>query len=121
MADAFHLRWKLDQPFLRAGRSEEIQALVTIQPNTAVFAGASGTLPAHLFVVVDVSGSMDYLMRHDPAATTVGQQQTEGRSAATVVSSVPSRREVSVVVVRRLIESLGADDRVTLIAFDNAA
>jgi hypothetical protein len=123
MPEAFHLRWKLDQPFLHAGRSEEIHALVSIEPNTRVFVGGmgEGALPAHLFALVDVSGSMDYLMRHDPKATTVGQQINEGKSAVSVVSEVPSRREVACEVVRRLSASLGPDDRLTLIAFDDQA
>ena len=118
MPDAFRLRWKLDQPLLLAGRSEEIHALVTIEPNTGMFTTANGALPAHLFALVDVSGSMDYLMRHDPSATTVGKHLAEGETALSVVSDVPSRREVAVDVVRRLIGSLGPDDRLTLIAFD---
>src|SRR5438445_164790 len=67
MAAAFSMRWKLDQPYIRAGQSEEVHALVAIEPNTTVLAaaGAPPTLPAHLFVLVDVSGSMDYLMRHE--------------------------------------------------------
>jgi Ca-activated chloride channel family protein len=121
MSDAFHLRWKLDQPFLLAGRSEEVHALVSIEPDTAILGGPAAALPAHFFTLVDVSGSMDYLMRHDPTATTVGQQITEGRQAISVVSDVPSRREVAIEVVRRLANSLGPDDRVTLIAFDQEA
>src|SRR5437867_1366918 len=121
MAAAFSMRWKLDQPYIHAGRSEEIHALVTIEPNTTVLASAGPppTLPAHLFVLFDVSGSMDLLMRHDPDATTLGRQLNEGRDAVTVDSAVPSRREVAGLVVRRLIENLGAEDRLTLIAFDD--
>jgi hypothetical protein len=121
MADAFSLRWKLDQPFIHISRSEEIHALVTIEPNTAVLTDppTGVALPAHLFVLVDVSGSMDYLMRHDPTATTVGQQFTEGKSAVSVQSEVPSRREVACLVVRRLIESLGPSDLITLVGFDD--
>ena len=33
MAAAFSMRWKLDQPYIRAGQSEEVHALVTIEPN----------------------------------------------------------------------------------------
>src|SRR5262249_25144917 len=121
MAAAFSMRWKLDQPYIRAGQSEEVHALVTIEPNTTVLAaaGAPPTLPAHLFVLVDVSGSMDYLMRHDPGATTRGRQPNVGKDAVPVEPSAPSRREVAALVVRRLIENLGADDRLTLIAFDD--
>jgi hypothetical protein len=117
MADAFSLRWKLDQPYVHISRPEEVHALVTIEPNTGVLTGAQA-LPAHLFVLVDVSGSMDYLMRFDPTATTVGQQLTEGRTAVSVQSDVPSRREIAAVVVRRLADGLGPDDRLTLVAFD---
>ena len=118
MSDAFRLRWKLDQPLLLAGRSEEIHALVTIEPNTSVLTRAGGALPAHLFALVVVSGSMDYLMRHDPDATTLGKHLAEGETALSVASDVPSRREVAVDVVRRLIGSLRPDDRLTLVAFD---
>jgi Ca-activated chloride channel family protein len=121
MAEAFSVRCKLDQPTILVGRSEEIHALVTVEPNTAVLGTsvAPPALPAHLFALVDVSGSMDYLMRHDPAATTLGRQLTEGRDSVSVTSTVPSRREVAALVVHRLIEGLGHDDRLTLIAFDN--
>jgi hypothetical protein len=118
MPEAFRLRWKLDQPLLLAGRSEEIHALVTIEPNTTVLTTAGGALPAHLFTLVDVSGSMDYLMRHDPSATTLGRFLAEGEAALSVASDIPSRREVAVDVVRRLIGSLRPDDRLTLVAFD---
>jgi hypothetical protein len=121
MADAFHLRWKLDQPFVHISRSEEIHALLIIEPNTAVLADphTGGALPAHLFVLVDVSGSMDFLMRHDPNATALGEQVTEGRTSVSVHSEVPSRREVACVVVRHMIESLGPQDVCTIIGFDD--
>jgi hypothetical protein len=119
MPEAFRLRWKLDQPLLLAGRSEEIHVLVSIEPNTGVFTASGSALPAHLFALVDVSGSMDYLMRHDPSATTIGRQINEGQHAVSVLSDVPSRREVAIDVLRRLIGNLGPDDRLTLIAFDS--
>jgi Ca-activated chloride channel homolog len=122
MADAFSMRWKLDQPYLLTGRPEEVYALISIEPNSKSITSRTGSgLPTHLFVMVDVSGSMDYLMRHDPAATTLGNQVTEGKAAVSVVSNVPSRRETAVLVVDRLISQLGSDDRITLIAFDNKA
>lgn len=121
MADAFSLRWKLDQPFVHMSRSEEIHALLTIEPNTAVLAdpSAGGTLPTHLFVLVDVSGSMDFLMRHDPKATTVGERITEGRAAVSVQSEVPSRREMACQVVRRMVECLSPSDLLTVLGFDD--
>jgi hypothetical protein len=121
MADAFTLRWKLDQPFVHISRPEEIHALLTIEPNTAVLFDpqAGGALPTHLFVLVDVSGSMDFLMRFDPSATKVGEQLTEGRNAVSVQSDVPSRREVACTVVKHLVESLGPSDALTLIGFDD--
>jgi Ca-activated chloride channel homolog len=122
MADAFRMRWKLDQPYLLADRPEEVYALIAIEPNPQALAeGGNCGLPTHLFVLVDVSGSMDYLMRHDPSATTIGKQVTEGRAAVSVVSTVPSRRETAALVVDRLISQLEPDDRVTLIAFDHEA
>lgn len=122
MADAFRLRWKLDKPFLHVSRADDLHVLVVIEPNTAAQSEIHGsTLPAHLIVVVDVSGSMDILMRHDPSATAVGAQDTEGKPAVSVVSEVPSRREVAGLVVRRLIEGLRPDDRLTLVAFDDVA
>jgi hypothetical protein len=121
MGDAFTLRWKLDQPFIHISRPEEIHALLTIEPNTAMLANsqAGGALPAHLFVLVDVSGSMDFLMRHDPAATELGPQLTEGHNAVSVQSEVPSRREMACLVVKHMIESLGPGDVYTLIGFDD--
>src|SRR5262245_18234539 len=121
MTNAFSLRWKLDQPFVHISRAEEVHALVTIEPNTALLANpATATArPAHLFVLVDVSGSMDYLMRHDPKATSLGEQLTEGKTSVSVQSEVPSRREVACLVVKRLAESLAPNDLLTVIAFDN--
>src|SRR5262245_16427933 len=123
MADAFSLRWKLDQPHVLHDRSEDVHALVTIEPNTALLnaPGGAATLPAHLIVLVDVSASMDYLIRPDPHAKVLGEVLTEGRASRSVVSQVPSRREVACAVVQQLAARLTSDDRLTLVAFDDQA
>ena len=96
MPDAFTLRCKLDQPCVPTDRPEDVHALVTIEPNPTVLASGDHTvLPAHLIVLMDVSGSMDYLMRPDPSAKVVGEVLAEGRRARSVETSVPSRREVA--------------------------
>jgi hypothetical protein len=122
VADAFFLRWKLDRPFVEQDKAEDVYALLSIEPNPAVLTGASQVaLPAHLIVLVDVSGSMDFLVRHDPDATNVGEALTEGVASQKVVSSVPSRREMASTVVQKLTERLHADDLLTLVAFDDRA
>jgi hypothetical protein len=123
MSEAFFLRWKLDQPFVYQNRSEDLYALVTIEPNPQVLAtnATHPTLPAHLIVLVDVSASMDCLIRTDPNAQVLGQILTEGRASRSVVSEVPSRREVACAVVAKLAERLGPDDLLTLVAFDDQA
>ncbi|MCC6420180.1 MAG: VWA domain-containing protein [Gemmataceae bacterium] len=122
MPNAFTLRWKLDQPCVPADKVEDVHALVTIEPNSAVLGSPDqAALPAHLIVVADVSGSMDYLMRHDPNAKNVGEVVTEGQSAQSVQSDVPSRREVACSVVEKLASRLGHDDLLTVVAFDDNA
>src|SRR5438105_2574828 len=123
MADAFNLRWKLDQPYVFQNKSEDIYTLLTIEPNAQALAAAppSPALPTHLIVVVDVSASMDYLMRYDPNAKVLGSVLTEGQSSKSVESSVPSRREVAMMVVQRLFERMGAGDSLSLVAFDDQA
>jgi len=122
MSDAFLLRWKLDRPFVEQNKAEDVYALILIEPNPAVLAVTSQVaLPAHLIVLVDVSGSMDFLVRHDPNATNVGEALTEGRASQKVVSNVPSRREMACTVVQKLAERLHADDLLTLVAFDEKA
>ncbi len=123
MSQAFFLRWKLDQPFVIHNQPEDIHVLLAIEPDPAALtmpAGLGG-LPLHLFLLVDVSGSMDILMRHDPEATTVGEGLTEGRPSDKVMSNVPSRREMACTVVQKIAERLGADDLLTLVAFDDRA
>src|SRR6516164_9499567 len=97
MPDAFILRWKLNQPYVLQDRSENIYTLLTIEPNPAVLGnlGSDTALLAHLIVLVDVSASMDYLIRPDPDAKIVGQVLTEGQASRSVESKVPSRREVA--------------------------
>src|SRR5262245_59920503 len=121
MANAFLLRWNLDQPFVPLDRSEEISVLVRLEPNPAAAAAGQAALPAHLILLVDVSGSMDYLMRFDPDAQSVGEVLTEGKASQQVASLVPSRREVACSVVKQLAERMGPDDRLTLVAFDDQA
>jgi hypothetical protein len=123
MSEPFFLKWKLDQPYVHQDRSEDIYALVTIEPNPEVLSAeaAAPALPAHLIVLVDVSASMDYLIRHDPDAKVLGEVLTEGRASRSVVSNVPSRREVACAVVQRLIERLGPDDLLSVVAFDDQA
>src|SRR5437867_10342649 len=118
MSNAFFLRWKLDRPYVEQDKAEDVHALVTIEPDPNVLGGGQ-TLPMHLLLLVDVSGSMDFLVRHDPKAQTVGQKVTEGQTAQKVVSDVPSRREMACAVVRKLAERLGNDDLLTLVAFDD--
>jgi hypothetical protein len=120
MADAFSLRWKVDRPFVPHDQSEDVHALVTIEPNAPVLSGRA-SLPTHLILLVDVSGSMDFLMRHDPGAQNLGEGLIEGRASHKVVSNVPSRRETACAVVQKLAERLHAEDLLTLVAFDDKA
>jgi hypothetical protein len=122
MPDPFVLRWKLDRPFLVPDRPGVVYALLTIEPNPAALAAAPPpAIPTHLILLVDVSGSMNLLVRHDPNAQTVGEGLTEGRKAQRVVSSVPSRREMACDVAQKMVERLHADDLFTLVAFDDRA
>ena len=122
MPDAFFLRWKLDRPFVEQNKGDEVYALVTIEPNASVLVQSSqAALPAHLIILVDVSGSMDILMRHDPNAKSLGDAVTEGKASHKVFSDVPSRREMACTVVQRLTERMHADDLLTLVAFDDKA
>jgi Ca-activated chloride channel family protein len=125
MSDPFVLRWKLDRPYLEADKPDDVFALLTIEPNPAALAAASApppaALPTHLILLVDVSGSMNVLVRHDPRAQKVGDGYTEGKFAHKVVSEVPSRREMAQGVVQKMVERLSADDLFTLIAFDDKA
>ncbi len=122
MADAFVLRWKLDRPYLPAEASEDVYVLLTIEPNPAAMAAASPPpMATHLILLVDVSGSMNVLVRHDPNAQKVGDGYTEGKFAHRVVSDVPSRREMAQSVVQKMVERLHPDDLFTLIAFDDKA
>jgi hypothetical protein len=127
MSDPFVLRWKLDRPCLEAEKSDDVYALVTIEPNPAALAALAApttppaALPTHLILLVDVSGSMNVLVRHDPNAQKVGDGYTEGKFAHKVVSEVPSRREMAQSVVQKMVERLNSEDLFTLIAFDDNA
>src|SRR5437879_13204584 len=122
MPDAFHLRWKLDRPYLEQNTPGDVYALLTIEPNPTVLGGVSAAaapIPTHLILLVDVSESMDVLVRRDPNAQKVGHASAEGRAAQRVVSDVPSRREMACDVVQKMVERLSGDDLLTLIAFDD--
>lgn len=120
MAEPFFLRWKLDRPCIEAGKSEDVHVLLTIEPNAAMLRNANARhVPIHLLLLVDVSGSMDILVRPDPQARTLGAKVTEGIASQAVVSDVPSRRETACSVVRKMIERLQPDDWITLVAFDD--
>lgn len=120
MSAAFIMRYKLDRPYVEQDRPEDVFALLTIEPNPSVLAGA-GPNPTHLLILVDVSGSMDLLVRFDPDAQQIGERITEGRPAQKVVSKVPSRREMACAVVQKLAERLSADDLLSIVAFDDQA
>src|SRR4051812_7134134 len=122
MAEEFILDWKVDQPAVMAGRREELYALVTIRPNIAKLGAllenrGEETLPAHLIVVVDVSGSMKLLIRDDPHARIIGSGTAEGASVSYVQSEVPSRLTVAQRAVQDLASKMGSADKMTLVAF----
>jgi von Willebrand factor type A domain-containing protein len=120
MADAFTLRWKLDRPYLEQDTPGEVYALLTVEPNPTVLGSAPvSPIPTHLILLVDVSESMDVLVRRDPNAQKVGATSAEGKAAHRVVSDVPSRREMAAGVVQKMVERLHGDDLLTLIAFDD--
>jgi von Willebrand factor type A domain len=120
MSEVFTMRWKLDRPYLEQNTASDVYVLLTIEPNASVLGSApQATIPTHLILLVDVSESMDVLVRRDPNAQRVGSTSAEGKVAQRVVSDVPSRREMACDVVQRMVERLTGDDMVTLIAFDN--
>jgi hypothetical protein len=120
MPDAFNLRWKLDRPYFEPNTPGDVYALLTIEPNPTVLGNAPPpAIPTHLILLVDVSESMDVLVRRDPKAQNVGAASAEGKVAQRVVSDVPSRREMACDVVQKMVERLAADDLLTLIAFDD--
>src|SRR5262249_2418826 len=121
MSEAFTLRWKLDRPYFEANTPGDVYTLLTIEPSPTALAvpGAAAPIPTHLILLVDVSESMDVLVRRDPNAQKVGAGSAEGKAAQRVVSDVPSRREMACDVVQKMVERLAADDLLTLIAFDD--
>lgn len=120
MADAFTLQWKLDRPYLERDTPGEVYVLLTVEPNSTVLGNApAAAIPTHLILLVDVSESMDVLVRRDPNAQKVGAASAEGKAAQRVVSEVPSRREMAAGVVQKMVERLHGDDLLTLIAFDD--
>lgn len=126
MAEEFFLDWKVDQPAVLAGKREELYALITVKPNIsklgALLEGNSTkSLAAHVVVIVDVSGSMQYLIRDDPNCKIVGENIVEGKHSTVVETEVPSRAQVAQNVVRQISQMMTANDRMTLIAFDHQA
>ncbi len=123
MAEAFFLHWKVSQPFIYHNKPDSVHILLTIEPNPAVLGnlGTGSSLPVNLIVLVDVSASMNYLVRFDPNARLGEKLLTEGQASRGVESSVPTRRQAACDVVTRLAESLGDDDSLTLVAFDDQA
>jgi Ca-activated chloride channel family protein len=122
MPDAFAMRCKLDRPYLEADTPGDVYALLTVEPNPTVLGHAPTVpLPTHLILLVDVSESMDVLVRRDPHAQKVGAASAEGKAAQRVVSDVPSRREMAASVVQKMVERLQGDDLLTVIAFDDKA
>jgi hypothetical protein len=126
VADEFLVECKLDQPAVAAGRANDVYSLVTIKPNpaklgAALESGAAAALPAHLIVVVDVSGSMQTLIEPDPNARVIRQSTIEGQVVTEVETTFPSRLVVAANVVRRMIARMEPADRMTLVAFDHKA
>lgn len=126
MSEEFILECKLDQPAILAGHSTDLYSLITIRPNLSKLGGllenaGESALPAHLIVVVDVSGSMSALIEDDPNVKVVGQGQVDGQTVSFVESSKPSRQQVAIRVVQRLMDRMTPQDRMTLTAFDHSA
>lgn len=126
MAEEFILQCQLDQPAIHAGQSADLYSLVTVRPNISkigalIESAGDVVLPAHLIVLVDVSGSMQLLIEDDPNAKVVGKSRSEAGEVTLVESTVPSRRMVAQQVVQRLAERLSPDDRLTLVGFDHEA
>src|SRR5438876_9182953 len=116
MAEEFLLECRVDQPAVLAGQGSDVYVLTTITPNPGRLGslhevGPEQSLPAHLIVVVDVSGSMHEIIRDDPHARIVGHDISEGQPVALVHTSVPSRLAVAQGVVRRLIDRMKPTDR----------
>jgi Ca-activated chloride channel family protein len=126
MAEEFLLEWKVDQPAVLADQPADLYVLTTIRPNPSRLGPLleltpDKALPAHLIVLVDVSGSMQTIIRPDPQARVVGSGLSEGQSVSYVETSVPTRSAVAQGVVRRLVERMRPADRLTLVAFDHQA
>ncbi|HEY0981906.1 VWA domain-containing protein [Schlesneria sp.] len=124
MAEEFLLECRLDQPAVLSGRSADVYSLVTIKPNPVrlgalMESGQGSSLPAHLIVLVDVSGSMLTLIEPDSNTKVVGRSMVEWIMMSEVEATVPSRRAVAVNVVRHLVERMAPIDRMTLIGFDD--
>src|SRR5262245_46868713 len=111
MADEFILESRTDQPAVLTGQSTDLHVLTTITPNPQRLGdlhetGPEQALPAHLIVLVDVSASMQEIIRPDPHARVIGHDTSEGVPVDIIQTSVPSRLVVAQGVVRRLIERM---------------
>ena len=126
VSEEFLLECRVDQPAVLAGQGSDVYVMATINPNPARLGslhevGPAQSLPAHIIVLVDVSGSMHEIIRDDPHARIIGYDVAEGQQVAVVQTTVPSRLAVAQGVVRRLIDRMTPADRLTLVAFDHQA
>jgi Ca-activated chloride channel family protein len=123
--EEFLITAKTDQPNVLTGDAEtELYGLFTIRPNPAVLKGllegAAPGLPTHLVLVLDVSGSMNTLIRDDPHARVVKDVVVEGVRMREVETNVPSRKKVVAEVARRIVRRLGPEDAISIVAFDHS-
>ena len=124
--EEFLLTAKADQPNVLTTENEtELYGLFTIRPNASVLKGllegTASALPTHIVLVLDVSGSMNTLIRDDPHAKRLGTTVVEGVRMTQVETSVPSRKRVVAEVARRIVKRLTPSDEISIVAFDHAA
>jgi Ca-activated chloride channel family protein len=123
--EEFLLTAKTDQPNVLTTEAEtELYGLFTIRPNPAILKGllegAAPSLATHIVLVLDVSGSMNTLIRHDPHARQVGSTVVEGVRMTSVETTVPTRKQVVAEVARRIVKRLGPEDAISIVAFDHS-
>ena len=73
MSDAFFLRAKLDRPFVEQDRPEDVFALLTIEPNPSVLAGA-GPMPTHLLMRNQMNSVLKITGVHRPVFIAHGRR-----------------------------------------------